>query len=222
MCYMPIAHRYRVALRSTLDGSIKIANTFAIADTDTATAPDIRVQDIANALAATGSGSIVTAYAGMLTAADKLAEVHVSQIPDPAIPHDPVFQASAFPNLSGTRAGSTVDAPHEMTATLTLQTALSGRRFRGRMFLPPAKQQGAQAGELWDTGNVYWTSLNTFATQLGKLLAASGSRFAGTNGQLNLIVWSNKARLADGSYTGINVAATRLNQKIHWLRSRAS
>jgi len=217
---MPVSHLRRVTFRSTIGGTVKIANTFHITDpsgADTVT----RIQALATAIGTTGAGTLMAAYAGMLDSASKVDEVHVSQVPLPATPHEPVLASSFFPNLTGTAGAVTVNAPREMCIVITLQTGLAGRRFRGRLFLPPRGNQATQRGELWGTGSSHWTNAAAFVTALAKLQANSGAHYSGDLSATDLVVYSKVQTASDptGS-TGTPVLAIRQNQPIHWLSSR--
>ena len=205
------------AFKSNLDNGAQCVNTFYLADAPGSTSADLL--SVATALATTGAGTIATTYLSLLRTADKLAEINVAQVPEPLTPTYPHLAVSVFPALAGTISGA--GGPREFCSTLTLQTGIIGRRFRGRLFTPNSVFTNQAIGENWDPAGSYWTALTAFVTAFSKLIEGSSGHLSGALSDANLCIFSKPQYLTDPT-TAINVVtAIRQNPKVHWLRSRA-
>lgn len=205
---------------STLKDGQKISNTFAL-DVGAVTVDDAFLTSLLTAFNATGATEPRAKYLAMLKTVDTLDEIRVSQVPNPATPHEPVLRRSVFPAIAGTESVTTDDAPAEATATLTLQTGLTSKRYRGRMFVPPPRRQASMDRENWLVGGSWEAAVKAWRDWLIRLCVGSATRYStGVFSGVNLGVYSRVADAAGDA--GIQPClGVRYNAKIHWLRSRA-
>ena len=211
----------RVSVLSTLGTGQKIMNTFAL-NVGGVSVDNTYLDGILTALNSGTAGEFKPAYLGMLDAASKLDEIRIRQVPAPETPHAAVLQRSVFPAAAGTNGLTALDAPAEATGTLTLQTGLTSRRARGRLFMPPPRKSAQWNGENFVVGGTYLANAITLATWFLKICSGTATRY--TTGALSDVVLSVYSRVADVAgdtpiYPCVNV---RANAKVHWLRSRAA
>lgn len=208
-----------VAFKSTLQNGAKAVNTFYMTGTPGATSADLLA--VASALATTGSGTIATTYAACLSSGDTLDEINVAQVPEPTTPTFPHLAVSVFPAIAGAGSFPGGSVPRESCSTITLQTGIIGRRFRGRMFIPGPNGNTQFNAELWAVPGTYMTAVGAFVTAFSKLLDGSGSHLTGALSGFDLCVFSKPQYLTDPTTAINDVTAIRQNTKVHWLRSRA-
>jgi hypothetical protein len=170
-------------------------------------------------LADSNTTTLITAYEAILTAGDRLEGVLGRATRDPTDPgadRDEAFRATDAP---GTRTNPTTAAPDELTTILKLTGDLAGRRYRGRLWLPPSKGQGDIVGELVNAGT-YRTACTAFMAELVKTTYPSGaSHYGGQWNDVDMVVFTRAGRLAGGTYYA-RVSAIAAPLKLHWLRSR--
>lgn len=216
----PVPGTIALTIKSTLDGGVVMTNNlhFVWSNTDPTTE---ELQTVCDAFAATGTNGLADKYKGMLRSVDTLNEFQVTQVPDPAIPADPVLAVVKPVNVVGDQAAGTLTVPRECCPTVTLQTGVRGRRFRGRLFLPPPRDPTTLNGEDFLSSSTYWSNLNQFVQQLLKTTAPAADHLTGALADLDLSVFSKPEFQHDATHRGTPVLGLRLNKKAHWLRSRA-
>lgn len=163
--------------------------------------------------------TIKNAYKGILGTTSALEGILLRATADPQDPgadRDEFFRAV---DEVGTRALSGSSSPDELTTILKLSGDLAGRRFRGRLWLPPPSQQSFIVGESINTG-AYRTATEAFLTEINKTMYTSaGGHYGGNWNDVDLVVFSKRGRVADETYYA-RVANGQLPFKLYWLRSR--
>lgn len=218
---MPVSGAIRVRILSTIRENVVMSNTFHL-NVGGMTVNIGALEDIRDALNVNTSGECLYAYKQMLMTGDKIDEIRVSQVPLASDPHEAVLTTSAFPAQVGSLTNTAPNIPDEATATLTLQTGLTTRRARGRLFLPPPRLNSALNGENFFDTTAWWTGCQTWRTWLLKMVADDASRYTtGILSEATLAIYSRLQDLGSLSPVLYTVAGLRLNPKVHWLRSRA-
>jgi hypothetical protein len=164
--------------------------------------------------------SLINKYLACLTVLQRLDGVLVRATRDPLFPGDDRDEAFRQVDAPGTRATPSGIAPEELGAMLKLAGDLAGRRFRGRIWLPPIVDRGVVNGESYDFTSGYATAVANLASDLTKTTYPSGAgHFGGSWNDVDMIVFSRKGRSLDQTYYA-RVSAIQRPPKVHWLRSR--
>lgn len=170
-------------------------------------------------LADSNTTTLITAYEAILTTGDRLEGVLGRATRDPANPTADRDEAFRTVDAAGTRTVPTTLAPDELTTILKMTGDLAGRRYRGRLWLPPSRGQGDIVGEVVNTGT-YRTACQAFQAELVKTTYPSGgSHYGGQWNDVDMVVFSRAGRLAGGTYYA-RVSGIQAPTKLHWLRSR--
>lgn len=208
---------FSFGFRADIGGQL-VANTLHVRQNPTAGAVD--AAHLTALLADTNTDALVTKYRAIMPTTGTLVSLVARLAPDPQFPDDPRAEAVRAIGLAGTYSGDGA-APLEMCLVLTLGTDVAGRRYRGRMFLPPWRDRAQVSGEVVDVTSTYWSNVGLFATELAKTMYPSGAgHYGGAWNDNDLCVYSLRARAANvGPYYARVTSATR-RSRIHWLRSR--
>lgn len=137
---------------------------------------------------------------------------------NPSADRDEAFR-DAF--IAGGHGQAGTAAPAELCPLLKLSGDLAGRRYRGRIWLPPMTQTSTVSGENLLGGTTYETVKNAFATDLAKTMYTSGAgHYGGQWNDCDLIVFSRRGRSLDETYYA-RCTSIAGPARLHWLRSRA-
>jgi hypothetical protein len=185
------------------------------------TAGSVDATWLADWLAASGTTSLVTAYRAILRSTDRLDGMLARATRDPSNPGDERDESFSEIDLAGTRTPASTAGPDELTTLLKVNGDLAGRRYRGRLWLPPPLDGAATSGgEYIVTSTTYWTNVGAFLTELGKTLYTAGAgHYSGAWNDVDMVVFSRAARLAGDTYYA-RVPSVGRSTKLHWLRSR--
>ena len=208
---------FTLGFRSTVRGQL-VANTFHVRQNPTAGAVD--ADHLVALLADSNTDTLVTKYRAILPTEGTLDYLVARLVPDPQFPDDPRAEAARTIGSAGTYASAGA-APTEACLVLSLGTDVAGRRYRGRVFLPPFDDRTIMSGEDVTASGTYWTNLTSFLAELAKTMYPSGAgHYGGAWNDNDLCIYSLKARTEDvGAYMARVTAAVR-RPRIHWLRSR--
>jgi hypothetical protein len=184
--------------------------------------PDsVNEQFLVDILADAGTTSLQNAYVALLGTVFTLDEIVARQVHDPLNPGDLKLQHAKVVNLPGTRA-VTSDTSSGICAIVTLNTDTVGRRYRGHVFMPPSLRQLDQGDGVFPTGSPYMVAIAALITELNKTLeTAGGSHYANRWNDVDMVVYSRKARSLDESQFYAQVQSLIRRTPIHWLRSRS-
>lgn len=170
-------------------------------------------------LADANTTTLITAYRAVLATTDALEGVLGRATRDPSDPDEDRDEAFRPVDLVGTRVISGAGSPDELTGIMKLTGDLAGRRFRGRLWLPPPSQATLIVDESMNTGT-YRTAITNFMAELVKTTYPSGgAHYGGAWNDVDLIVFSRAGRLANATYYA-RVTTLAIPFKLHWLRSR--
>lgn len=170
--------------------------------------------------AASGTTSLSTAYRGILTTAQRLDGILLRATRDPSNPDAERDEFFLVVDALGTRSNPGTTTPLELGAILKLSGDLAGRRYRGKIWLPPIMDPGQVTGENRSTGGGYSTAIASFITELTKTTYPSGAgHYGGSWNDSDLCVFSRRARLAGSTYYA-RVSGLSSPTKLRWLRSR--
>jgi hypothetical protein len=171
-------------------------------------------------LADANTTALINAYKAVLRTTDRLDGVLARATQDPTDADADRDEAYRDVNAAGTRSETGTGSPDELTVILKLSSDLAGRRFRGRIWMPPPGDQEEIYGEDVYTGGDYWSTMTALVAELVKTTYPSGgSHYAGAWNDCDMIVYSRKGRTAGDTYWA-RVAALGRPAKLHWLRSR--
>lgn len=210
---------FSLSFRSTVNTQL-VANTFHVRQNPTA--GNVDAAHLTALLADANTTSLITAYRAMLTTSDTLDVLVARLVHDPQFPNDPRAEAARTVGLAGTRAPADTREPTGLCGLITLGTDLAGRRYRGRVFLPPIldSQQIANGGTI-GTGSAYRTAITAFIAELTKTMYPSGAgHYGGAWNDNDLCIYSLRARtlIADPYYARVTSAVSK--PPLHYLRSR--
>lgn len=204
-----------VQLQATLASGQAVRNTVHLSHAAAGTAPDYtELLQLATDFAA----YFGTTYEGILATTDTFVQVLAKQVNDPTSPA--VLIEAAYPvNAAGTRALSGSASPDEACAVLSLKTPNASRRFRGHLFVPPAKKSGDLNSEHWDAASGYHTAIEAFRV---KLQTGCGPTPTWTGTSLHNYTLSifSKVAAAAGLASVASVQTVTCDYRVHWLRSR--
>jgi len=134
---------------------------------------------------------------------------------------DAIAESFASSGLAGTASTPTQLGPTEACVVLSMHTGLASRRYRGRLFLPPREAGNDIAGENWNAGSSTLTVASAFATEFAKgYVGGTGLSGAEISGAL-IAIFSRAAEAAGATPTAAAVTGATVQNRIHWLRSRA-
>lgn len=160
-----------------------------------------------------------TKYLAILTASQRLDGILFRATRDPLFPDDERDEFYFVSNALGTRTDPTNKAPIELGCIVKLSGDLAGRRYRGRNWLPPIMDRDQIVGESRSAGG-YETAINAYLAELVKTTYPSGgSHYGGNWNDVDMVVYSRKARAEDETYYA-RVATIQSTNKLRWLRSR--
>jgi hypothetical protein len=164
--------------------------------------------------------TLTTAYRAILPTTARLDGLLARAARDPLFPNDDRDEAFLVIDAAGTRAAPATLAPDELTATMKLSGDLAGRRWRGRIWLPPAQDVTVISGEQASVGSTWFTNCLSFAAQLRHTLYTDGgSHYGGQWNDCDMVVYSRRGRSLDETYYA-RVASLGVPTKLRWLRSR--
>lgn len=171
-------------------------------------------------LADANTTSLINAYKAVLRTVDTLDGVLGRATQDPTDTAADRDEAYRDVGALGTRVETGTGAPDELTVLLRLAGDLAGRRFRGRIWMPPAGDQEEISGENAYTGGDWWSTMGSFVAELIKTTYPSGgAHYGGAWNDVDLVVFSRRGRLAGGTYYA-RVSGLSRPSKLRWLRSR--
>jgi hypothetical protein len=183
-------------------------------------AGDVDATWLASWLAASGTDSLITAYRAMLRTTDRLDGVLARATRDPQFPSDERDEGYRSVDLAGTRTPPSTASPDEETCVLKVNGDLAGRRFRGRMWLPPFKDASGVANEDVVTSISWWTAVLAWIVELKKTTYPSGAgHYSGAWNDCDMVVYSRRGRQDDSTYYA-RVTEITGSTKARWLRSR--
>jgi hypothetical protein len=165
-------------------------------------------QDIADQLGASGAGGWADDFRAILTPNSLLSDIKVVQTHQPGTSPGGLHEALHSIAAAGTGTSGDQKVPAAASVVITKQTARTGRRFRGRMFLPGAENSAYIGGNNWLASSAYLTAVQAFVDKVAPLST------------MRLVVFSKPEFLAGGSNVGEDVTSLRTNLPVHWLRSR--
>jgi hypothetical protein len=167
---------------------------------------------------------LIDAWLGMAATSLRLDAVVAKQQKDPRDDADDPPAASRVVDDVGTRTADG-NVPAELCAVLSGHADVSSRRSRGHVFLPPVldSDQMTDFSEFTSSGT-YITAINSFVTQLEKLLyTAGGSHASGGAEDWDLATFS-RVGTVEGGPSGPSVyarwASVQIKRRVHFLRSR--
>lgn len=207
---------YRCSFRSFGHG-VEFVNTLhVVTDSDLFTDPDPTAQ-----LAAAMAGDLKGAYKALLSVDDTLQDLTVAEEQDPAFPDALREGAVETINEAGTRALGDNDLPASLCGLVKLQTAVYGRAFHGRQFLPPIRTAAdIDAGHI-DTTRPYYTAMAAWAARLEDFNVQEGT-WLGLDPAwtAKLVNYSRRRRIAAAPNYWADVEAVSVSPTLHYLRSR--
>lgn len=205
----------KIQIASSMASGQAVLNTFYVSDTALGHPPALA--DLSG-LCTDLHTFLGTQYRAVLTTGDTLVEYRAYQVADPTDP-EPVLEASDAIALAGTRTVSSDPSPQSLCALLSLKTPNASRRFRGHLFMPPAKDASALIADGFKPSQAYMVAVNALQT---KFRAGNGPTPTWTGTTLSnygLVVYSHRAAsLGDPSVALTNNVTN--NASAHWLRSR--
>jgi hypothetical protein len=183
-------------------------------------AGDVDATWLAAWLADANTTTLITAYRALLKPASRLDGLLGRATQDPLNPGDERDEAYRSIDLAGTGTAPAQYTPDELTVITKLNGDLAGRRFRGRVWLPPVHNQTEVLGENVSQVAAYWTAVVAFMAELTKTTYPSGgSHYGGAWNDCDMVVFSRKGRAVDDTYYA-RVSGIGTGAKLHWLRSR--
>ena len=209
---------FSLSFRSTIAGQL-VANTFHVRQNPTA--GDVDATHLQSLLNDANTTALKNAYKACIPSTGTLDVLVARLVPDPQFPDADRAEAARTIGEAGTFTSDQRDPPG-LCALLTLGTDLAGRRFRGRVFMPPSLDSTVLNTGIFVASGTYWTNFTAFITELSKTMYPSGAgHYGGAWNDNDLCVYSLTARKESDSarYYARVVAATR-RQAPHWLRSR--
>jgi hypothetical protein len=160
-----------------------------------------------------------TTYRAMLTDGMTFEGVSVSQVVNPADPGEYLTQQHLEP-VAGTRTGGSTTCPQEICAVLSEATPVSSRRFRGHMFLPPARLIAALSGSGFATGNAYWTAVSNFRSTFEDGMTGTATWTGTYLSHAELVCYSQRAATVGSDIVWVGIGSVSVRNRAHWLRSR--
>ena len=183
-------------------------------------AGDVDASWLAAWVADSNTTALKDKYLATLTVLQRLDGILVRATRDPLNPGADRAEAYRQVDAPGTRATPSGITPEELGPMLKLAGDLAGRRFRGRIWLPPLVDRGIVNGESYDFTSAYATAVANLATDLTKTLYTSGAgHFGGQWNDCDMVVFSRRGRSLDETYYS-RVSSIQRPPKVHWLRSR--
>lgn len=210
---------FSLSFRSTV-GTQLVANTLHVRQNPTA--GNVDAAHLTALLADANTTSLITAYRAMLTTGDTLDVLVARLVHDPLFPDEPRAEAARTVGLAGTRAPGDTREPTGLCGLITLGSDLAGRRYRGRIFLPPVidSLQIANGGTI-GASSAYRTNINAFITELNKTMYPSGAgHYGGSWNDNDLCIYSLRARTLDVGPFYARVTSAVAKPPLHYLRSR--
>lgn len=160
-----------------------------------------------------------TQYRAVLTTADTLVEYRAYQVADPTNPSPPL--ETVLPkNVVGTRTVSSDPSPQSLCTIISLKTPNASRRFRGHMFLPPAKDASALLNDGYKGSQAYWVAVSALNVKYQAGCGVSPTWTGSTLSSWTLSVYSNTAALQSAPSVAICSTTAINSARANWLRSR--
>jgi hypothetical protein len=183
-------------------------------------AGDVDATWLAAWLADANTTTLITAYRALFPNTARIEGVLGRATLDPTDTAAERDESYRVVDLAGSLTPSSTFSPDELTAILKINGDLAGRRYRGRLWLPPPLNTGAITGEYVNTAATWWTNVVAWVAELTKTTYPSGgSHYGGAWNDCDMVVFSRAARLANATYYA-RVPAVVTGTKLHWLRSR--
>lgn len=206
----------RIQVHSQLASGQACLNSFYIAQTGAGAPPSLA--DLGSLLTEIHTW-LGTQYRAVLTTADTLVEYKAFQVPDPTNPSPPL-EAVQPENLAGTRTVASDPSPQSLCSILSWKTPNASRRFRGHIFLPPAKDASALINDGYKGSQAYWVAVVAlqakFQAGCGPTVSWTGSHLA----NYFLSVYSpTSAHASAPSVATVQTVAVN-SARANWLRSR--
>lgn len=216
----PIGNTLLLQFQSHLPDIAVVRNSFHVRRNETA--GDVDEAFLVSLLNADGTDNLVDAYRAMLTSNMEFDGVFVRQVQDPLNPSDPKLEHYRPIGLPGLRTPGSPGSPMEACAIASLHSDTASRRFRGHVFLPPAIDSSQLGGSHWTLTGSYSVAIATFLAELFHTMEPSGgAHYDGAWNDVDLVVYSRKARSLDADQFYAQVQSASNNRKVHWLRSRS-
>jgi hypothetical protein len=183
-------------------------------------AGDVDATFLTALLADANTTTLLNAWRAMLLTTGRLDGVLARATKDPLFPNDDRDEAFRVEDFAGSHATAGDAAPDELGGLAKISGDLAGRRWRGRIWLPPVGNAGEVIGENYKPAGTYGVAVDAFRTQLLKTTYTSGAgHYGGQWNDVDLVVFSRKGRQLDETYYS-RVPAIQMPRKLHWLRSR--
>jgi hypothetical protein len=147
-------------------------------------------------------------------------EVVVSQVPDPRVAGDPYSDGGFTVGQNGTWTVGGDFGPSELCLVASFKTNLVGRRYRGRLYMPPAVRAADYRGESVQLTGGEYTKYGAAVDALDGLV--QGNDHPSELEGLDLVVYSRTARLANAENYWARVQTIRRSPKLHWLSRRTA
>jgi hypothetical protein len=216
----PIGNTLLLQFQSHLPDIAVVRNSFHVRLNETA--GDVTSSFLNDLLDSSGTDDLVSAYRGMLSERMELDGILLRQVQDPLNPGDTKLEQFRADQSDGLLPAGAVGSPMEMTGILSLHTDTAGRRFRGHVFLPPPLDTDQIVGSHWSNGGAYDTAVRAFEDQLVLTMEpAGGAHYDGAWNDVDLVIYSRRARALDQDQFFAQVQSPGWNRKVHWLRSRS-
>lgn len=205
----------RATFLGTLANGQRTSNTIAIVNPGAGTAPTYAdLQELGTELLT----QFATTYKAIGTTTWTWDSILTKNVVVPGTT-DTYQEAATTVAAPGTRSDTTTWIPDSVCGVLSLKTANASRRFRGHLFMQPARTQSSVGGNLLATGDGYHTALTNFATELAKGCIGGVGWTGGTLASFKLHVFSRAAAIAGAPYVAECTAVT-VRPDARWLRSR--
>jgi hypothetical protein len=207
-------HIARCSLVAAL-GDNEVVNTLHYDMHDSTVDDSPTLQGLADRLA----DDLLGPWGALFPAAWTIQPVTVMDEKDPLAPlatRDGAVSGAPAAGTGGTPT-STNKAPLEECVVATLRTAHIGRRFRGRMFLPPIFDEEATDNGILASGHA--SLYNTFLAAIPRepdLVTGAG------DGNAIWSVYSRTQRAANLDPYATRIDTVQLQTKLRWLRSRGA
>lgn len=167
---MPLYRANFISTRPAHDPCVNVLHVVANADAFMLT-PDPSCAEVAAELGA----NLTAQYRALLPTEHTFDRIDVSTVTDPWVPSQVPSQGSHVVALPGLQSTVTVDLPQRICPLISWRTALAGRSFRGRTYLPPLLDStDLTAGKL-TSGSPLRIAIDAFAQKIVDASLSSGS-----------------------------------------------
>lgn len=117
-------------------------------------------------------------------------------------------------SATGTRNVLDANLAYGLCILAAVKTDTPKRYARGRMFMPPAVSEAATSDQgVWNVGNAYWTTANTFLNKLK-------TGFTVGDNSYQWVIYSRRREQLGASPVTFPVTAYQMRSQQHFLRSR--